>query len=200
MRTIQNRWAMLVPLGMIATVSVAACSAPTPGNAAGSPSAPAAAAPAATVTGTQAVSPGVATPRTTSAATGVQNLVVTPSVRADLQATYVAFMHFPPSDIAGTAPNSIYYAFDPATGTYWAMATFVPSATASSNTTVEMQDGGDTGMFTKASDGTWQVTRASFPTGSGLLQFFPTRVIAAWALSTLCPQAIPDDLIAQGGT
>jgi hypothetical protein len=182
MRTILNHRGMLVLLGLITTVSVAACSAHPAGNVAGS-AGPAATTPAAA----RAVSPAAATPSTTSAAVGVQNLVVTPSVRSELQAAYVAYKHFPPSDIAGTAPNSVYYAYDPATGSYWAMATFEQSATASVNTETAMQDGGNTGMFTKAPDGAWQMRQASFPPGCDLPQFFPAAVIAAWALSTSCP-------------
>jgi hypothetical protein len=186
MRMIPSRRVILVLLGLIATVSVAACSPHPAGNVA-LPTGLAATTPAATATGGQAVSQGAATPSTTPGAVGVQNLVVTPSVRDELQAAYVAAMQFPPSDIAGTAPNSVYYAYDSATGTDWAMATFVKSATASSKSGVEMQDGGDTGMFTKASDGAWQMRRASFPTGCGLRHFFPAAVISVWALSTFCP-------------
>jgi hypothetical protein len=184
MLTILNRWAMLVSIGLITTVSAAACSAHPAGNIAG-PAGPAATTPAATAS--QAVSPGGATPSATHGAAAVQNLVVTSSVSDELQAAYVAYKQFPPSDIAGAAPNSVYYAYDPATDTYWAMATFEPSATASVNTETAMQDGGNTGMFTKASDGAWQMRQASFPPGCDLAQFFPSAVIAAWALSTFCP-------------
>jgi hypothetical protein len=176
---------MPVLLGFMATVSVAACSAHPAGNVAG-PTGPRATTPAA-VTDTQPVSAGAATPSSIPTAAGLQNLAVTPSVRDELQAAYVAYKHFPPSDIAGTAPNSVYYAYDPATGAYWAMATFEESPTASVNTQIGMQDGGNTGMFTKASDGEWQVRQASFPPGCDLLQFFPAAVVAMWALSTFCP-------------
>jgi hypothetical protein len=85
-----------------------------------------------------------------SASAGVQNVVVSPSVRQELTAAYEAFMGIEARGIAGTAPNSVYYAFDAATGTYWAMATFQPSAAAlhSSpgsrlyNVLVVTQDGG----------------------------------------------------------
>jgi hypothetical protein len=188
MRTIPSRRGMLSLLGSIVTVTVAACSAHPAGNVAG-PRGRAAMTPAATA---QAISPAAPTPSTTPAAAGVQNLVVTPSVLSELQAAYVAYMQFPPSDIAGTAPNSVYYAYEPATGSYWAMATFVESATASLNTTVDMQDGSNTGMFSETSGGAWQVVREGVPPGCGLLQFFPAAVIAAWALPTpICPEAPP---------
>jgi hypothetical protein len=45
-------------------------------------------------------------------------------------AAYVAYVHFEPAGIAGTVPRSVYYAYDAATGTYWAMATFQPSKAA----------------------------------------------------------------------
>jgi hypothetical protein len=188
MRAIPNRRAMLALLGLITTATVAACSAHTAGSVTG-PAGPAATTPAATA---QAISPSPPAPSTAPAAAGVQNLVVTPSVLSELQAAYVAYMQFPPSDIAGTAPNSVYYAYDPATGTYWAMATFVESATASFNTTVDMQDGGNTGMFSEPSGGAWQVVREGVPPGCGMLQFYPTAVITAWALPTpVCPMATP---------
>jgi hypothetical protein len=188
MRAIPSRRVMLVLLALIGTASAAACSAHPAGNVAGQ-TGPATTTPAATA---RAVSPAAPTPSTSPAAVGVQNLIVTPSVLSQLQAAYVAYMQFPSSDIAGTAPNSVYYAYDPATRTYWALATFVESATASFNTTVDMQDGSNTGMFSETSGGAWQVVREGVPPGCGLLQFFPTAVIAAWALPTpICPMATP---------
>jgi hypothetical protein len=132
------------------------------------------------------------------ASAGVQNLVVSASVRRELTSAYEAFMHFQASGIAGTLPNSVYYAYDPATGAYWAMATFRPSAAALKskpgsplfNELTDMQDGGDQGIFTRTSGGAWQVQDAGVPPQCQIVKFFPKAVIAAWALRLYpCPAA-----------
>jgi len=41
---------------------------------------------------------------------------------AGVTAAYVAFRQISVSDVSGTRPNSVYYAYDQATNTYWAMA------------------------------------------------------------------------------
>jgi hypothetical protein len=89
-----------------------------------------------------------------------------------------------PSDITGTAANSVYYAYDPSTQTYWALASFVPSTTASEQVLVGMQDGGDQGLFTMVARGGWQLARGTVPAICGEQKFFPPAVISLWSLST----------------
>jgi hypothetical protein len=142
--------------------------------------------------------PAASSPTSTPA--DVQNLLVSPSVRRELTAAYVAHWqskwHFKPSGIAGTAPGSVYYAYAAGTGTYWAMATFQQTAAAvhSSpgspmyNTMVDMQDGGNQGLFMKAPGSAWVVQFAGVPPQCQIIPFFPKAVIAAWALSMpRCP-------------
>jgi hypothetical protein len=102
----------------------------------------------------------------------------------------VAYWHLRPSDIAGTARGSVYYAYDAATGTYWAKAIFVPSATASQNAIVDQQDGDNAGLFTRTSSGAWRMRPEGMPPGCGIRAFLPTAVITVWALpKPFCPSS-----------
>lgn len=90
-----------------------------------------------------------------AASAAVQNLVATAAIKSALTAAYVAHNGLPAAEVAGTAPNSVYYAYLPSTSTYWAIANFLPTATASQNTDVAMQDDGCCGIFTMTSGGSW---------------------------------------------
>jgi cytoskeletal protein RodZ len=93
---------------------------------------------------------------TTSPASGAaQNLVATAALKTALTAAFVAHRGLPASEVAGTAPNSVYYGYVPSTSTYWAVAGFVPTANASYNTQVAMQDEGCCGIFTMTAGGSW---------------------------------------------
>ena len=82
------------------------------------------------------------------------------------------------------AAGSVYYAYDPSTDTYWALASFAPSSTASLNVQVGFQDGGSYGMYKKAGSGSWQVQQPGFPEICGEAKFFPQAVLTAWGIST----------------
>lgn len=108
-------------------------------------------------------------------------------MRSQLTAAYVALRQISASDVSGTYPDSVYYAYDAATNTYWAMAQFVPSKTAPANVAVNFQDGGSSGLFTKIGSGPWQVRGGGIPFFCIEGQFFPKAVLAAWALPTAPP-------------
>jgi hypothetical protein len=80
---------------------------------------------------------------------GIRNLVITSAVRSELTAAYAAYRRISPSDITGTEPGSVHYAYDLATDTYWALANFAPSLTAPPRVLVGFQDGVSWGFFTK---------------------------------------------------
>jgi hypothetical protein len=120
----------------------------------------------------------------------VRNLVVDASVRSSLTAAFVGFKQIESTDVAGTEAGSVYYAYDPSTGTYWAMARFVPSATASQNVLVGFQDGGNIGLFTRTGTGIWQVAMAGEPPLCAELRYFPKSVLTAWAINTTLPQGM----------
>jgi hypothetical protein len=118
---------------------------------------------------------------------GVSDLVVTSATRNDLTAAYAAFKGISPSYIAGTRPDSVYDAFDPATDTYWAMATFEATTAAPINVTVNFQDGGDIGFFTKVGSGAWTVQLGGEPAECTELRFYPQAVLTTWSLPTSPP-------------
>jgi hypothetical protein len=120
---------------------------------------------------------------TSSSSPGIQNLPVSATVKNQLTAAYVAFNKFKATDVIGTAPNSVYYAFDPSSGTYWAMSGFVPSQEASYQVHVSMQDAGAFGWFSQKSGGNWQARNGSFPPWCHADQFFPSGVLAVWSIS-----------------
>lgn len=129
------------------------------------------------------------------------NLVADATVRQQLLAAFVAFRSdaantpgfaaIPPSAVAGITPGTLYYAFDPAASTYWAVATF--SATEAASQTLEFvgfQDGGSQAVFTRSSGGPWLVKSVG-PCMAGL----PVGVAAMWGLTAsanpMCPSGVP---------
>ena len=173
------RTALLAAL-VVAPLALAACasgsSSPTTTTA---PAAPTTTTAPATTTTTGAAP---ATTSTTSA-TAVQNLTVTPAVRAALTSTFVAYKDIPASYVSGTVPKSVYYAYDPTTGTSWALAQFTPSSTASQDALVGFQDGGSLGLYRMPSGGTWTVQTGGDPFACAEAKFFPATVMAAWHLA-----------------
>jgi hypothetical protein len=154
-------------------------------------SSPSATPPTTTTTSTTPAAAATTTtaPVATTSPTAVQNLTVSDSVRTSLTASYVAFRHISTSDVAGTAPGSVYYAYDPTTKTYWALATFTPSSTASQQTLVGFQDGGSIGMFTMPAGASWSVSQAGEPSICLEAKYFPAPVLAVWNISTNLPPA-----------
>ncbi len=190
MRTRAIRLGILLSLGLAATLSMAACTATEPPNSGGlgtsratPPSAGHTALPAASRIRTHAATPG-----------GIQNLVISSAERdvltAAYAATYAAGLRIPVSGLGApaAAPGSVYYAYDPATDTYWALASFEPTAPSSDPTAY--MDGTTTGMFRRAGTAAWQVMIPINPDICQELRFFPQRVLIAWALPTALPAGL----------
>ena len=91
----------------------------------------------------------------TTTSEAAHNLAASAAVKSSLTTAYVGHNGLPAAEVAGTSPNSVYYAFVPSTNTYWAIAGFVPTANASMNTQVAMQDDGCCGVFTMTPGGSW---------------------------------------------
>ncbi len=178
MRTITVRLRVLGWLGLLATVAVAGCTA----TSTSSPAVPGHGRSASPAVAT-AVSPAVsnAAPAGTG---GVRKLPVSQDLRNELTAAFVNSKGIPLSDVAGTIPGSVYYAYDPATDTYWAEATFQGSRTASLKVLVGFQDGGSTGLFDRAARSGWQVDEGGAPIVCAEVPFFPPAVLMAWSLPT----------------
>jgi len=139
---------------------------------------------AASVAPSAAVSPSATTPSAMPV-----KLVADATVRRELLATFIAFRSngantpgyaaIPPSAVAGIAPRTLHYGYDPATGTYWAVAGFNATKAASQTAAfVGFQDGGNEAVFRQLHGGSWQVTYVG-PCMVGL----PVSVAAALGLT-----------------
>jgi hypothetical protein len=178
MRTITVRPRMLGWLGLLATVAMAGCTA----TSTSSPAAPGhgrSASPAAAT-----AVPPAASSSPPAGTGGVRKLPVSRDVRNELTVAYVNARGIPLSDVAGTIPGSVYYAYDPATDTYWAEATFQGSRTASLKVLVGFQDGGSIGFFARAARSGWQADVGGEPVVCFEVPFFPPAVLTAWSLPT----------------
>lgn len=134
-------------------------------------------------TTSQTTSPsGTTTTTTTNAPTTPQNESVSDADKQALTAAFVAFRHFPAQDIAGTQSGSVYDAYVPSTSTYWALARFTPSATASQQTLVGLQDGGEIGIFTK-SGSSWTMLAVGGEPFCPSNTSIPASVRQLWGLS-----------------
>jgi hypothetical protein len=189
-RTIMiSRW-MLAGFGILAIGSVAACTAHPAGYVAGPPGSSAAASPATVAT----VSPSAAVPSPTLSEPGAENLVISSAEQSELTevyaATYASEVGIPVSELGtpAAAPGSVYYAYDGISDIYWALASFHQTAPASDETAY--MDGTDVGMFKKVGASPWQVTIPINPDICQELQFFPHRVLVAWALPTAPPPGV----------
>ena len=120
-----------------------------------------------------------------SAASTVKNLTVTNSVRSQLIAAFAPVHKVNISEIGGTVPRSVFYAYDTSTGTYWAVAYFYPSKNDSANVANSFQDAGSDGVFSRLTNGTWRFRGAGAPLNTCVI---PTAVRKVWALtSPRCP-------------
>lgn len=163
---------------------------------------PAAAQSAAVSVPAATAAPSAATPSaTTRTSAQPAKLVADATVRHELLATFVAFRSngantpgyaaIPRSAVAGIAPRTLRYAYDPATGTYWAVADFSPTAAASQTAAfIGFQDGGNAAVFMRRPGGSWHVKSVG-PCMTGL----PVSVMAAMKLTASpypgCPSPVP---------
>jgi hypothetical protein len=183
MRLIEpRRWLLAgAGLGLLASLGISGCAA-TPSASPGSSPVTRTVTPAASPARSAASPAPAASTATSATPAAVQNLLVSTSVRSQLAAAYAAYEQIPGIDLAGTVADSIYYAYAPATSKYWAMATFVASATAPLSVTVNFQDGGNIGLFEKTGNDSWRVALGHIPSQCAEARFFPSAVLAAWAL------------------
>ena|ERR1019366_8221939 len=129
-----------------------------------------------------------ATTTTTTAPAAVKNLVATPAVKAALLAAGAASHRLPVSDYTGLAKGLTFYAYDPATGLYWAGAQLVPSPS-SQAAQVGVQDDGAYDLFTMRAGGHWTAYNDGLGTvpGSSCGAVVPLPVRTLWGWSTSAP-------------
>jgi hypothetical protein len=115
-------------------------------------------------------------------ATTAQNLPVSDAIKSQITAVYIAHSNLPAAQVAGTGPGSVYYGYLPSTKTYWAIASFEPTANSSTQTQVQMQDDGCCGIFSMVSGGSW--TFVSGYLGSPCTGQIPASLMAVWDLTS----------------
>jgi hypothetical protein len=194
MRTILNSRGLMVALGLLVTASVAGCAArpaasvaaagPTP-----TPAATVNARPTPVAAASQAATPPAAPSATPTGTGGIQNLVISSAEKAELAAAFVAtaYPNTPAADLGYPVevPGTTYYAFDPATDTWWAMATFEPTAPYTIQSAYP--DGTSVVTFRKVGAGIWQAGMAGTPLVCGEIDRFPPAVLQTWGLPTASP-------------
>jgi hypothetical protein len=184
----RNSRGILIGLAFLATTGLAACAAHGTPSSAGPTNGQ-------TATAAANASAAASQPATapSPAPTGIQNLVISSADKSQLTAAFVAFKGISLSDVNGGGPSagSVYYAYDPSTDTYWALASFAPSSTASLDVQVGFQDGGGTAMYQKAGAGPWQMGgNPGFPEFCGEVKYFPAAVLTAWSMATTAPPGL----------
>jgi len=170
-RSADWRWARRALLSVPVTLALAACASsphsappsPPPTGATGSP-ATASAAPSATATGT-----------------GAQNLVASSNLKSALLAAFAGDKGLPQNDLTGPLPGTLYYGIS-ASGEYWAVAHFGLTSSAPFQAQVDMQDGGDIGVFSRQGDQAWAVRLGGepFPCPGEL----PADLMQVWGLTS----------------
>src|SRR4051794_17505325 len=110
------------------------------------------------------------------------SLPATSALRTALRSAYVAARPgFKVGEVAGPRHGTLYYAFDPATRTYWAIAWFDPSSRARQQTAAKFQFGMGGGVFKRSASGEWHATvhlRANLPCPDDV----PAAVLRAWRI------------------
>jgi hypothetical protein len=169
---------------LAAALLLAACSHST--------SQPANAAPAATTS--SAMTSSAATPASSAASatsspsasaspspTGVENLVLTDAIRAQLVAAAAKLHDLPASAYVGLVKGESYYGFDPATNTYWAGAALDPSAS-SQQAQVSVQDDGGYYVFEEQAGGSWTASAEGLAgiEGAKCTVQIPPALVALW--------------------
>ncbi len=101
------------------------------------------------------------------------------SVKAALLTAFAAEKGLPTGEVSGPLPGTLYYGIVSATGTYWAFAHFGLTSSAPFQAQVDMQDGGNIGVFSRHGEQAWTARVGGEP--------FP------------CPGALPADLMAVWG-
>jgi hypothetical protein len=117
----------------------------------------------------------------TTAQPKVENLVVDRTLRRQLLAAGAAMHQLPSSDYTGLVKGLTYYAYDPATGAYWAGAGLMASAS-SLKAQVGDQDDGAFLDFERPAGGAWRAYPAGIPGNSNYscAVTIPPAVLAVW--------------------
>ena len=100
---------------------------------------------------------------------------MTTNTKSQLVGIAAAANNIPASQVVVQAGDT-YYAYDPATGTYWAGMKFTPTPTSADQSA--FQDAGAYYLFTKGSTGTWSSVGAGL--AGSPCPAIPAAVVALW--------------------
>jgi hypothetical protein len=122
------------------------------------------------------------TTTTNNSSLPTQNLKVTPAVIKSILDAGAKYHQLPPTDYTGLDPGTAYYAFDPATNTFYAAAGLDPSPH-SLKAQVGAQDDGGYNLFLRlASNTSWTVYNDGLGGADGSVCpiAIPASVLAVW--------------------
>jgi hypothetical protein len=91
--------------------------------------------------------------------------------------------HIPEQDLIGTAAGSLYYAYDPSSSTYWALATMDPRLSAPAPVLVKFQDGANRVIFAERRGSGWSVVNLVGEPPCLAHQGLPTAIESLWGLT-----------------
>ncbi len=111
----------------------------------------------------------------------VKDLSVTSTVRAELLKAGAALDGLPASAFKGLVADETYYAYDPATTTYWAGAALVPSSK-SLRAQISVQDDGSYLLFNRRAGKPWRADDVGLTgiAGTKCPVRLPAPVLAVW--------------------
>jgi hypothetical protein len=133
-------------------------------------------------TGSKPAGASASTPATQRAGASARNLVADSAVRASLLAAYATAKRLPEDEVTGPLPGTLYYGTVTASGTYWAVATFGLTSSAPFEAEVNMQDGGNIGVFSRTAAQPWTVRLGGipFPCPGEL----PAELMSVWGMTS----------------
>ncbi|HEX4063908.1 MAG TPA: CHAP domain-containing protein, partial [Streptosporangiaceae bacterium] len=120
----------------------------------------------------------------------VTRLALTGAQQRQLVRLYAAYRHIPADDIATILPGSVRGARITRTGVDWASLGLLPSAHAPRAVQTGFQDGGGSGIFTRAPGGMWKVTGLGGEP-FGCATAIPAPVRQAWHLAGCAASGSP---------
>lgn len=146
---------------------------------------------------------GTTDPSATTTGSAAQNLVVASDVRSQLLQAGAALNGLPASAYTGLVSGETYYAYDPATATYWAGAGLSPSPS-SLRAQVSAQDDGSYLLFRRPAGTAWTAQDVGLAGigGTKCPTAVPASVLAVWnwaagscrpaaLASNVAPSAVP---------
>ncbi len=126
-----------------------------------------------------------------TAASAAKNLVATEAVRSGLVAAFAAAHHLTLAEVGGTAPGSVFYAYDSTTHSYWAAAFFFPPTRDSATMKISFQDAGGDGVFSRTATGAWRFLGDGAPLSCAEDHDLPNAVLKLWGIPARAPGCPP---------